>query len=220
MTGLAAKECLSGDAYELLAELLEYPRRSPAEVAATCAGIVRERAPSAAAALDDVVSISRTLDSHECEELYAATFDLDPARSLDIGFQIFGETYKRGVFLVKMQRAVQTNGIARGCELADHLPVLLRLLARLDDDAPAGEDARSLAEDVILPGVAKVLTTFDGARRDHPYRRALEALVALLQLDFHIDHVELPRDLSTSNSPFLGDGRRGRALPILQENLP
>ena len=204
-------------AYELLAELLEYPRRSPHALAAACALAVRDRSPAAAAALDDVVAGLRALDSQECEELYAATFDLDPARSLDVGFQIFGETYKRGVFLVKIQRAVVAHGIDRGVELADHLPVLLRLLARLGDDEPNGEDGRSLAEDVILPATAKVLTTFDARPLDDPYRRLLEAAVALLQSDFDIDHVELPRDLSNSNSPFLGDARRGRALPVIQD---
>lgn len=103
-------------------------------------------------------------DVRDLEERYAAVFDFNPARTLDLGYQLFGETYKRGVFLVMMKESVLAHEIDTGSELPDHLPSVLRLLADL---APE-EEPRELAEEVILPAVEKIPPLVRGRHRGLP----------------------------------------------------
>ncbi len=175
--------------YKLLAELLEYPTVRVAATARLCAVFLESRSPEAAAAIRTFSTIVGNADVRDLEERYAAVFDFNPARTLDLGYQLFGETYKRGVFLVMMKESVLAHEIDTGSELPDHLPSVLRLLADL---APE-EEPRELAEEVILPAVEKILRSFEDDAGG--YRSALFAVKALLMADFGVTHVEPPRTL-------------------------
>lgn len=190
--------------YELFAELLEYPATPPAEAARLCAERVSGRSLAAATAMLLFERRVKETSAKEAEERYASVFDFSPARTLDLGYQLFGETYKRGVFLVKMKQVTSAHGIDAGCELADHLPVVLRLLAVLTPK----EEPKELADEVILPSVEKILRTFEG--EGEGYRWVLEALKATLMSDFGIDHVELPR---TAEAPVETGGKRLPMFP-------
>jgi nitrate reductase molybdenum cofactor assembly chaperone NarJ/NarW len=189
--------------YERLAELCEYPSPDLCAMAEDCRAAFAGRHAEANLLLGDFAAKVAALDVCELEELYTRVFDLNPARCLDLGYQIFGETYKRGAFLVKMKEATRAHGVDPGVELHDHLPVTLRLLARLGpDDAP-----RALVSEVVLPAIAKLLGTFtddDGGG----YRSLLEAIERVLMADFGVDHVDLPRD------PEAPRNGAGRSLPM------
>lgn len=187
--------------YPLLAELLEYPTASLAATARQAVFSVRGRCPEAELALVAFEAHVSGRDVRDLEEAYAGVFDFSPARALDLGYQLFGETYKRGVFLVKMKEAVRRHAIDPGTELPDHLPVVLRLLAVL----PPHEEPKALVEEVILPAVEKVLRSFE--EDTGGYRSALSALKAALMSDFGVEHVEPPRP---AESPVTN----GRRLPI------
>lgn len=194
--------------YELLAELLDYPGPDVVVVAARCRADLEARSPEAAAAVDAFLVHAAGAEPFEMEELYVRTFDLNPAAALDLGYQIFGESYKRGVFLVKMQRAARDHGVDPGSELPDHLPVVLRLLARLRD----ADDPRSLVDEIVLPAVLKVIGAFGAS--PSPYVALLRAALALLQQDHGIARIrELPRPIE---SPVGGhdDRRRLNVLPL------
>ena len=72
--------------------------------------------------------------SRQLEELYTATFDLKPVCYPYIGYQLFGDTYKRGRISGAPQRALsgEPDSPCSG-ELPDHLGVILRYLARTPD---------------------------------------------------------------------------------------
>ena len=182
--------------YQLLAFVLGYPGPGTAAEAAECSAALRPHSSGAAARVERLATFAASADPRALEELYARTFDFTPARTLDLGFQLFGETYKRGMFLVKMQEALRVYGIDGGRELPDHLPSLLRLLAVL----PPGP-ARELADEVLLPATSKLLAAFEG--EENPYRAALEAVVALLQADFAITEI-LP--IPEEQAPLLPPG--------------
>lgn len=188
--------------YELFARLLDYPAAPLAAMARQCKERVSARSAPAESALAQFEESAALLDTKEAEERYAAVFDFSPERTLDLGYQLFGETYKRGVFLVKMKEATREHDIACGAELPDHLPNVLRLLAALRPD----QEPKELTEEVILPGVEKILRTFEGDGQS--YRYVLLALKDVLMTDFGIDHVELPR---TAESLAPAGGRR---LPV------
>lgn len=184
--------------YKLLAEMLCYPTDSTLATARLAAMFLEVRCPEAARL---VRGFARDIDGSETtdlEERYAAVFDFHPARTLDLGYQIFGETYKRGLFLVRMQESVTAHGVEIGSELPDHLPTLLRLLAELDAD----EEPRDLVEEVILPCVEKILRTFEEG--ESGYRDVLLAVKALLMADFGVTHVEPPPPIDEMASSSTG----------------
>lgn len=213
--------------YERLAELLEYPRPGTPDAAKICADELSARAPEAANEVRSFATYAASADLHALEELYVRTFDLNPPATLDLGFQIFGESYKRGIFLVKMGGAARARGVDPGSELADHLPVVLRLLARLEE----ADDPRSLVDEVVLPAAHKIAGTLNAssARRERdqgdtspakgapetPYAALLRAVLSLLRNDFAIEKIrELPR-LMDGPPEAANDGRR--RLDIVQD---
>jgi nitrate reductase delta subunit len=162
-------------AYDLYAELLDYPQPDLARTA--------ERA-----GLRELAEWAAGLDSREVEEVYTRTFDLHAPCCLEVGWHLFGETYRRGGFLVKLTVACREHGVAPGTELADHLSVLLRLVSRLGDD----EDPRGLVEEAILPAIDKMIAALDGAGAGaaNPYRALLAAVDARLRGDHRISRAE------------------------------
>ncbi len=192
--------------YEMLAELCEYPAPGLIAAAERCRAAIGPRDAAAAQLLADFAADVAALDASELEELYAQTFDMNPERCLDLGYQIFGETYKRGAFLVKMKDAVASHGVSPGVELHDHLPVVLRLMPRLAD----GEHADELAGEVVLPAIEKVLRTF-GAD-EGGYRRVLEAVKRVLMSDYGIATVEPAYIDPTAGERAVSSG--GKRLPV------
>lgn len=109
----------------------------------------------------------------ELEETYTQAFDMNPSCSLDLGWHLFGETYKRGSFMANLRQSHREHGIEEGSNLPDHLPTVLRLLPALD---PA--DARDLTRDCILPALEKLRPKLEGAE---PYTHLLESLELMLR---------------------------------------
>ena len=68
------------------------------------------------------------LDAGELEELYTRTFDNVAERSLEVGWQLFGENYARGVLMVRLPGADARHGVPEDTELPDHLTHVLALL--------------------------------------------------------------------------------------------
>ena len=86
-------------------------------------------------------------------ERYTVIFDMSPVCTLAVGFHVFGETYARGEFLAGITGELREHGVSPGDELADHLPVLLQLLGRMED----AEDRQLLLSIILLPGLDKML---------------------------------------------------------------
>lgn len=110
----------------------------------------------------------------ELQELYTRTFDLSPLCSLEVGWQLYGEDYARGSFLVYMRSKLLEHGLAERGELPDHLANLLLLLARM----PA-EQADELREGAALPALRKMMQPFSG--KQNPYGDLLRSIVGRLQ---------------------------------------
>ena len=110
----------------------------------------------------------------ELQELYTRTFDLSPLCSLEVGWQLYGEDYARGSFLVYLRSKLREHELAERGELPDHLANLLPLLARM----PA-EQAAELREAAALPALHKMVQPFIG--KPNPYGDLVRAIVSLLE---------------------------------------
>jgi len=115
-----------------------------------------------------IIKISR-LTLAEWEELYTRTLDLNPPAAPYIGFQIWGESYQRGVFLSELSREMSASGIDLEGELPDHLIPSLRYLA------VASPPLLELVE-VIIPALQRMLATLSKADPGNPYIDLLKAV--------------------------------------------
>ncbi|MBI3071389.1 MAG: molecular chaperone TorD family protein [Deltaproteobacteria bacterium] len=97
-------------------------------------------------------------DLRELEELYTSTFDIQGNVCLDVGYQLFGETYKRGQFIVKLRVALREAGVSEAGELPDHLPSVLRFLARRDEEEEKTQrkDAEAQSENVCAAAPSRL----------------------------------------------------------------
>lgn len=110
----------------------------------------------------------------ELEELYTRTFDINPVCSLEVGWQLYGEEYKRGQFLVTMRSLLRRFAIPESVELPDHLPQVLRLLDKMD-----GRQAMEFADTYAIPAIAKMIRGFKD--KENPYQHVLKAVLQVLE---------------------------------------
>ncbi len=154
-----------------LADLLEYPGADWSQ-----------RLEMTVASLGDgaLAGFSRqieTLPLATLQETYTLTFDLNPVAALEIGYHLFGENYKRGLFLAQLRETEEQYALDEQRQLPDYLPTLLRLLTRLDD--------RELREDLIaeclLPAIGKMKTVLKS--KENLYAPLVEAVEARLKAE-------------------------------------
>jgi nitrate reductase delta subunit len=141
----------------LFSVLLEYPGPSLAEVARACEDSLAARYPSAAKALATFRLFAEQTPVSRLEEIYTSTFDLDPRCHPYVGYHLFGESYKRSVFLLGLKERYQQRGLDAGAELPDHLAVILRFLADYADLDQVSE----IFDEAIRPALERMLGQLD-----------------------------------------------------------
>lgn len=161
----------SARALGLFAGILQYPGEHLAALAEEGERELAPAHPEAASLLSEFRAFLGTVPLSRMEEIYTATFDLQPACCPYLGVHLFGEGYKRRVFLARLNEVFGASGFRAAGELPDHLAVVLRFLA----EAAGEEDARSLREDGVLPALEKMAAGFrEGS--GNPYGKVISAL--------------------------------------------
>lgn len=138
------------DVLTAIADSLEYPHEGSRAAAHYVAVEVATRYPDVGRAFAALATWLEGVPFEESEEVYSALFDLRPSCTLHVGFHVYGEAYQRGVLLAGLVRETSDAGIELGSELADFLPTVLRLLARLGKTA----GSKLLTERIVAPGLA------------------------------------------------------------------
>src|SRR6516225_9717752 len=156
------------DTYQALGALLEYPENNWAARFELTTRVDDY-------ALREFATGAEGMTLTDLQELYARTFDLNPACALEVGYHLFGENYKRGEFLANLRATEAPFELGQAQQLPDYLPVLLRLLPKLEDQ----ELRSSLITECLIPAIEKMLGTFKDAA--NPYRSLLETLRIKLQ---------------------------------------
>ena len=150
-----------------IAILLRYPDADTPKLAAALADEAMNTAHPCQEYLEAFALVARTSSQEEMAELYTRSFDLNPDCVLEIGWHLFGESYKRGQFLAMMRHHLRENDIDAGNDLPDYLPALLDLTMKLET-----QDAIDLVDDCILPAMEKI----QSAMKDGAYTHLLQAL--------------------------------------------
>lgn len=197
--------------YDALAALFVHPGPSFQADLARAITLVEGDYPKAAEALREFERRLPKGDALVLEELFTRTFDVQPITSLDIGYTLFGEDYKRGAMLANLSREHTVAKNDCGAELADNLANVLRLLPRWVEPAVRDEFVhvllgRALQEMIREFEPARLAKKEEIYKKHHKtiiettvgetriaYRHALGALLTVLKADFGLK-VGLPVD--------------------------
>ena len=160
--------------YDLLASLLSYPGTDYPHAVSACQQLLREQHPEHSASFDRFASFVQAAPLEELEESFTRTFDLNPVCCLEVGWQLHGEDYNRGSFMVSMRQQLRAHGVPETIELPDHLANLLPLVGRMEP-----EEAGPLCASSILPALAKMQAGLEGSA--NPYEEVLLAVRNLIE---------------------------------------
>jgi nitrate reductase delta subunit len=165
----------TGHLYRLFADLLEYPTPALARQAQECSELLSAASPQAAALLKRFRCFVEQAPAARLEELYTGTFDLQAVCYPYVGYHLFGESYKRGMFMAQLNEGYRERGFSVGNELPDHVAVVLRFLALAAD----GDFSQVLLREGLIPTVDKMAQAF-GDPSDNPYAGVIRALLLAL----------------------------------------
>jgi len=163
--------------FDLFADLLVYPDNTLDEKVETCYALLSKSNPGAASEIVKFRDAITEMPPGKREELYTATFDVKMVCFPYAGYQMFGESYKRGEFLAKLKDRYIKFGFSEGDELPDHIAVILRFISHIDDE----EEASVLINDCLIPVIGTMRKTF--TTNENPYGFVLGALVRVLETD-------------------------------------
>src|SRR3990167_2976292 len=161
--------------YSHVAELFDFPGPELAPRGRALLAFLRQNYPDAALEVEKFLDAipERTLD---LQELHTRTFDVQSLTTLDIGYVLFGDDYKRGALLSNLnQEHSRAENDCRG-ELADHLPNLLRLIPKLKDQALRDE----LVRELLVPALMLMIREFDPQRiekKNASYQKHYKTLI-------------------------------------------
>jgi nitrate reductase assembly molybdenum cofactor insertion protein NarJ len=211
---------INPERYERLASLFDYPQEDyPARVESAIRFLAKSH-PHAAAQLQafamDLPSEGERLTGDgldEIQEIFTRSFDVQAVTTLSVGYIAFGDDYKRGELLVNLAREYREAEVDCGTELADHLPNVLRLMAKWQDQELVVE----FVEEILHAAVRTMIAEFgpermeernklyekhfktlidSSASRGTMFRQLLVALLTVLEEDFNPSERQQPKQQS------------------------
>ncbi len=156
-----------------LSRLLSYPCPGFVEAAEEWCASVASACPEAGPKLESFRALLAAQRDPELEELYTRTFDNTQSAALEVGWHLYGESYERGSFLIRMRGLLREYGIPENGELPDHISHLLALIGCCEDAL-----ARELAARAALPALKKVAVSL--AAGENPYEAVVDAAIQVL----------------------------------------
>ena len=167
----------SDNLYLLLADILDYPSPALLEQVKRCGALLGKIDRDVVSKMDTFRLFVETTPLTRLQEVYTSTFDLQAICYPYAGYHLFGESYRRGEFLAKLKARYSAVGFSSGSELPDHVPMLLRYLAQLQNDD--NDDEREvIISECLLPAVTQMETRLRGG---NPYLNVLQNLLTVMQ---------------------------------------
>lgn len=143
--------------YEKLARLFQYPRTDYKERVKEAETVLTELYPETLTTFKQFSEFVSNSSHDEITEIFTRTFDVQAITTLDVGYVLFGDDYKRGELLVNLNREHREAANECSDELADNLANLLSLLPKMQNHDIRDE----LVEMIIMPGLIKIINEFD-----------------------------------------------------------
>ncbi len=143
--------------YEKLAQLFQYPKTDYKEKVREAETVLSELYPETLKTFKQFSEFVSNSSHDEITEIFTRTFDVQAITTLDVGYVLFGDDYKRGELLVNLNREHREAANECSDELADNLANLLSLLPKMQNHDIRDE----LVEMIIMPGLIKIINEFD-----------------------------------------------------------
>lgn len=162
--------------YRLIAGLFQYPDAAYPHRVRDIKSFLDRTYPGAAVELGRFLELLPVHDLRAMQELFTRSFDVQAITTLDIGYVLFGDDYKRGELLANLNREHLEAKNNCGTELADHLPNLLRLMGKLRDE----ELVRELVEVILAPALREMIGEFSTERvekKNESYEKHYRTLI-------------------------------------------
>ncbi|HEY7911257.1 MAG TPA: nitrate reductase molybdenum cofactor assembly chaperone [Blastocatellia bacterium] len=163
--------------YETLANLLEYPDDGWAARLDAYEQMMDEESVALAPLFLEFRKKIEGASVPALQEKYTQTFDLNPVCTLEVGYHLFGENYKRGLFLANLRETESPYELGQRYQLPDYLPVLLRLLNRLADQ----ELRTALIYECLIPAVDKMVAAL--SESGNPYSDLMSLVSRTLKIE-------------------------------------
>jgi len=179
-----------------LGVLLDYPGPDVLESATEFSEVLRLDFPKSAEQIGIFVDFANDTSLGRLEEIYTGTFDVNPACYIYVGYLLFGESFKRGKFMVRLKAKYREHDFSAGNELPDHLALMFRFLAQIKTDETLYEQ---LTDNCMLPALEIMIDSFSSSTSSpNPYFQVLQVASAVLERSRQ--HAE-PLQLVTDERP-------------------
>ena len=155
-------------AYLAFAQILDYPTDSIKESLDECVAVLTSECPEASELLGQFRDLTAGKSLGTLEELYTNAFDLRPDCTPNLGYHLFGDDSRRGVFLAELKERLEQSGVTVGVELPDHLSLILRYMDAAEEECPV------LIEDCLLPTLTRMAVVLESG--DNAYQFVLRSL--------------------------------------------
>lgn len=174
------KKAPTGDTltdYELLSTLFFYPENeSDLSKIKDVYAYLSANLPESAEVMKPFMEFMAISSIGEIQELFLRSFDIQAITTLDIGFILFGEDYKRGQLLVHLNMEHREAGNNCHTELSDHMPNVLCLLSKMKNN----DMRKEIATRLLGPAVVKMLEEFypeKVEKKDKVYKKHLKTVI-------------------------------------------
>ncbi len=173
--------------YGLFAKLFEYPTPALSQQVRACVDELTAVDPTAAESIAGFCRQVEQIPLERMEEIYTSTFDMQPVCYPYIGYQLFGESYKRGAFMAQLNHAFSKTNFSAGNELPDHISVVLRFLAI---EGVNDKFNQTLLDEGLIPTLEKMANPFQKDDQTvkpigggNPYAAVVSALLHVLTIE-------------------------------------
>jgi nitrate reductase delta subunit len=166
------------DVYQALAAMIAYPRdrQELLDSYAVVARHLQERGLTLPTAPFGETVTSSSLA--ELQETYVALFDFNAALAPYLGHHLYGDNQKKGAYLIDLKGEFRRFDFTPASnELPDHLEILLRFLAHLDQ-----HERPAFLRSQVLAGLHKLEQAF-AQRSDCPWAYTIAATGAICAAD-------------------------------------
>ena len=197
------------DHYEKLAQIFSYPKSDYRDKVKEAETVLNKHYSETLSTFKQFSDFVASCSFDEVTEIFTRTFDVQAITTLDVGYVLFGDDYKRGELLVNLNREHREAGNNCNGELADNLSNLLPLLSKMQDHVIRND----LVEIIIMPGLKKIIKEFETKNirlKNKAYKKQyktvleqseifgkiflipLEVVYKIIEKDF--GYVKLPKD--------------------------
>jgi len=143
--------------YNKIAELFVFPQRDDyVDNVKSVQKYLDVALPEVGELLKPFTQVVGSVSKYELEDLYLRTFEVQSITTLDIGYVVFGDDYKRGELLVNLNKEHLQYNIDCEGELADNLANILKLIYVIEDK----ELLLDLINKLIGPALVKMIQGF------------------------------------------------------------